>query len=96
MSNPQSTTYVGAPLNPSAPTELAPQQTRDIEVQAVDLETQVRVLQRIKECNRTVLRLYIIYLSFIPVCGCNAAACMMAGYYRRRFRNNVYLSDSMI
>ena len=39
VSNPQSTTHVGAPLNPSAPTELAPQQTKDIEAQAADLET---------------------------------------------------------
>ena len=49
VSNPQSTTHVGAPLNPSAPTEKAPQQTKDIEAHAADLETQIRVLQRIKE-----------------------------------------------
>ena len=49
MSNPQLTTYVKVPLNLSAPTKLAPQQTRDIKAQAADLETQIRVLQRIKE-----------------------------------------------
>ena len=52
MSNPQLTTHVGAPLNPFAPTKLAPQQTRDIEAQAADLETQIRVLQRIKELQQ--------------------------------------------
>ena len=39
VSNPQLTTHVGVPLNPFAPTKLAPQQTRDIEAQAADLET---------------------------------------------------------
>ena len=48
-SNPQSTTHVGAPHNPSAPTEPALQQTKGIEAQAADLETQIKVLKRIKE-----------------------------------------------